>query len=310
MPIQDFKNRLQKVHRHLSKWARRQSITCYRVYDCDIPEFPLSIDWYGDALYLSVFYKSALDKEKALEEWMGEVQSVVSEILDVPAERHFIKIRQRQKGLNQYEKQGNQGERFVVTENGLKFWVNLSDYLDTGLFLDHRQTRQLFRGQAEDRDVLNLFAYTGAFSVYAAAGGAKSICTVDLSNTYLQWARDNMLLNGFTGESYTFEQADVITWLDKAADASFDLIILDPPTFSNSKRMDSVFDVQSDHPYLIRQCLRIMRPGGTLFFSTNFRGFRLEEETFTAESCREITPNSIPEDFRNKKIHRCWIIHK
>jgi 23S rRNA (cytosine1962-C5)-methyltransferase len=310
MPIQDFKNRLQKVQRHINKWARRQGITCYRVYDSDIPEFPLSIDWYGDALYLSVFYKSALDKEKPLDEWMEEVQSVVSEILEVPAERHFIKIRQRQKGLNQYEKQDSQGERFVVTENGLNFWVNLSDYLDTGLFLDHRQTRQMFRGQAEGRDVLNLFAYTGAFSVYAAAGGAKSICTVDLSNTYLQWARDNMLLNGFTRESYIYEQADVITWLDKAADDSFDLIILDPPTFSNSKRMDSVFDVQKDHPYLLRQCLRILRPGGTLFFSTNFRGFRREETTFMAASCREITPNSIPEDFRNKKIHRCWIITK
>jgi 23S rRNA (cytosine1962-C5)-methyltransferase len=310
MHIEDFKNRLRKVQRHIAKWARKNDISCYRIYDNDIPEFPLSIDRYGDALYLAIFHKSALDKDMPLDVWLQEVQAAIAEICGVPQNLHFTKIRMRQKGLNQYEKQDQKGERFIVMENGLKFWVNLADYLDTGLFLDHRQTRQLFRQAAADKDVLNLFAYTGAFSVYAAAGGAKSIRTVDLSNTYLQWAEDNFKLNGFKSTQYIFEQADVMSWIYDATDEAYDLIILDPPTFSNSKRMDKILEIQRDHPMLIRQCMRILRPGGTLFFSTNFRGFKLDEDAFNASSCKEITHLTIPEDFRNKKIHRCWLIQK
>jgi 23S rRNA (cytosine1962-C5)-methyltransferase len=308
--MEDFTNRLRKVHKHIGKWAKRQGITCFRIYDCDIPEYPVAIDKYGEHLYIAVFYKSYLEKYGSLDEWVEQISQALHIVLDVPISNQHIRIRQRQKGIQQYEKIDDLSKRFVIEENGLKFWVNLDDYLDTGLFLDHRNTRQLVRLDSNEKKILNLFAYTGSFSVYAAAGGALSTTTVDLSNTYLRWAADNMALNGFDAISHNYIQADVMAWIKTEKDNTYDLVIMDPPTFSNSKRMDDILDIQRDHGFLISEVYRILNPNGRLYFSTNFRGFKLDAEAIPFKSIKEITHITIPEDFRNKKIHRCWLMEK
>ena len=199
----------------------------------------------------------------------------------------------------------------VVNEGGLKFIVNLSEYVDTGLFLDHRQTRDMVRRAAQDKHVLNLFAYSGAFSVYAAAGGAASVTTVDWSNTYLEWSRRNMALNNFTGPQYEFLRADAREFLTgEAGERRYDLAIVDPPTFSNSKRAEEDWVVQRDHPEMLNQVLARMQPGGVMFFSTNFRRFKLADTGIAATEIREISRQTVPPDFRNERIHRCWRIVK
>jgi len=307
MQFSDFENRLRKVYRHLSKWAKREKITCFRVYDNDIPEFPVAVDLYEGRAYIAVFYKEFLNTHFPFETWLDYCQTVVTSVLGIPRHMQFVKIRQRQRGTDQYEKQDTLGDRFIVRENELQFYVNLSDYLDTGLFLDHRITRSIVRDQSKNRRILNLFAYTGSFTVYAAAGGAVLTTTIDMSNTYLHWARDNMKLNGFAGEAHHYVQGDVLSLLPGLATESYDLIVLDPPTFSNSKRMVEVFDVQKDHVFLINQCYRILAPEGQLYFSTNYRGFKMDAAALNFESVEEITHKTIPQDFRNKKIHRCYL---
>ena len=208
------------------------------------------------------------------------------------------------------EWRSSERERFVVHEGGSRFWVNLSDYLDTGLFLDHRVMRGLVRAEASGKDVLNLFAYTGAFTVHAAAGGACGTVTVDMSRTYLDWARDNLALNGLGGPHHHLVQADALRWLDEAPASRWDLVVCDPPTFSNSKRMEASFDVQRDHVRLLRAVLRVTRPGGVVYFSTNFRRFKPEPEAFEGTRVLEISDRTVPEDFRDKRIHRAWRIEK
>lgn len=307
-----FKNRLVKMYRHRSKQAKRLQVSCYRIYDHDLPEFPFGIDIYEDKLYVAEYKRNHNLTEEQYQSWLEESLQVMQEVLNMPRDNIFLKQRQRKPGRQgQYEKVDAAKNEFIVRENGLKFRVNLSDYLDTGLFLDHRITRQLVREQSNGKRVLNLFCYTGSFSVYAAAGGAAAITSVDLSRTYLQWAADNMRLNGFTGElKNMFISEDVLKWLPTAPAGWYDIVILDPPTFSNSKRMKDFLDIQRDHVKLINQCLDLLRAGGSLYFSTNYSKFRLEAEQIKAGGMRDITRQTTPFDFEGKLSRWCYLFTK
>jgi len=310
-----FRNRLSKVFRHLGKHARRLGISCYRVYDHDLPEFPLCIEFYGDKLYVAEYKRYHGMTDEQHDEWMEQSLELIAGVLSVGKDSIFLKLRQRKPGrLGQYQKY-NEGpatgisgqHELVVEENGLKFIVNLGDYLDTGLFLDHRVTRQLVREECAGKKVLNLFAYTGSFSVYAAAGGAREVVTVDLSKTYLNWAEKNMALNGFADSTvYTFIHADVLQYLKKIPPGHFDIIIMDPPTFSNSKRMEDILDIQRDHARLINDCLQGLKEGGTLYFSTNFRKFELDTAKIRATSIKDITKTTTPFDFEGRLFRFCY----
>jgi 23S rRNA (guanine2445-N2)-methyltransferase / 23S rRNA (guanine2069-N7)-methyltransferase len=312
-----FANRLRKNLKNLGRWARQNDVSCYRLYDADLPEYALAIDVYqGDQTWLHVQEYEApasVDPEKA-EVRLIEALSVMPAILGIPPEQLFLKIRRKQKGAAQYEKQAEAGRFHQVTEGGCRLWVNFEDYLDTGLFLDHRPTRLMIQKLARDKRFLNLFAYTGAATVHAAMGGASSTTTVDLSNTYLDWARRNLELNGIRGYLHELIQADCLIWLEQEASRSercYDLIFLDPPTFSNSKRMRGPFDVQRDHVDILRQTASLLAPDGLLIFSTNFRKFRLDVESLPGLAIEDITPKTIPRDFeRNPRIHYCWTIRR
>lgn len=307
-----FHNRLQKVYRHLSKQAKRSSVSCYRLYDHDLPEFPFSIEFYGDHLYVAEYRRRHGMSDPEHELWLEKSLAVISEIVLIPSENIFIKLRQKKAGRSgQYQKTGTAQHEFIVEENGLKFIVNLSDYLDTGLFLDHRVTRQMVREKSKNKNVLNLFAYTGSFSVYAAAGGANEVVTVDLSNTYLKWAERNMQLNSFSDSGrFRYVRADVKQYLQKINADHFDIVIMDPPTFSNSKKMEGFLDIQQDHAELINLCLRSMKKEGILFFSTNYRKFSLDKEKIRAASIKDITAATTPFDFEGKLNRLCFEIIK
>lgn len=308
-----FANRLKKNARHLAKWARKNQLQCYRVYDADLPDYAVAIDIYGDYVHVQEYAPPAnIDPLKASER-LDEVMKVVPAVLAVAAENVVLKLRQKQRGTNQYEAQAALRQRFEVEENSLRFWINLTDYLDTGLFLDHRITRQMLAETARNKTFLNLFAYTGSATVYAAAGGAKSTTTVDMSNTYLGWAKDNMQLNGFVGEQHRYIRADILAWLDEQStgDLRFDLIFVDPPTFSNSNKMEGVFDIQRDHITLLQKIAGLLTAEGEIFFSTNRRDFRLDTEALTGLQIKDISKATLPVDFeRNPKIHYCWRIRK
>lgn len=296
-------NRLRKTLKHLTKWAKREHVECFRVYDADIPEVPLAVDKYADHAHVAV-YLGATPPERA---WSERMCDVVAEVLAVPRAHVHLKDRAPQAGLTQYEKLAETKARLTVHEGGSAFLVNLDDYVDTGLFLDHRPMRAMVRAEAAGKDVLNLFAYTGAFSVHAAAGGAKSTTTIDMSQTYVDWARDNLALNGFTGASHTLLRADVLAWLDEPRRPQWDIAIVDPPTFSNSKRMRGTWDVQRDHAWLLGAVRACMRPGGVVWFSTNFRKFKPAADAFDGYSkADEISARTVPPDFRDPKIHRAW----
>ncbi len=308
-----FANRLKKNRKHLTKWARKNNITCYRLYDADLPDYAVAIDLYGDHVHVQEYAPpKSIDPDKAVQR-LNDVMQVIPQVLGVPASQVALKLRQKQRGTQQYEAHGTQKKRFKVTESGLSFWVNLTDYLDTGLFLDHRITRQMIAEQAVDEAFLNLFAYTGSATVYAAAGNAESTTTVDMSNTYLQWAEDNMALNGFTAEKHRYVRANCLEWLQEAQQASekYGLIFLDPPTFSNSSRMDGVFDIQRDHVSLINMTANLLTKEGVLIFSTNRRDFRMDNKALSGLTVKDISRATLPKDFeRNTKIHYCWLIQK
>jgi 23S rRNA (cytosine1962-C5)-methyltransferase len=311
--MQSFANRLQKVNRHISKWAKRQGITCYRIYDMDMPEFPFCIDRYEDNLHIAEYKANHRMTDEEHDEWLEACMAVISETLQTPRNQIYLKERRRlSRRTEQYEKVSIESKTAVVQEHGLKFKVNLTDYLDTGLFLDHRPLRQIFREESEGKHVLNLFAYTGAFSVYAAAGGALSVTTVDLSNTYIQWSVENMELNGLlNSEKHKFIQGDVMDFLKKSEDEEkYDLVFVDPPAFSNSKRLKGTWDTQRDHPALLHLILRLVKPGGIIYFSNNLRNFSPDFEKLHAREIKDISLQTIPEDFRNKKIHYCYRIVK
>ena len=309
-----FANRLRKNLQRLEPWAEREHIDCFRVYDADMPEYAFAIDVYGrEARHVHVQEYAApktVNQERARER-RREVLAVLPEVLSVPLEQVHTRLRKPQKGREQYEKRGHGAERHVVEEGGLKFWVNFRDYLDTGLFLDHRIVRQLLREWSKGGDFLNLFCYTGSATVYAAAGGARSTVSIDLSNTYLDWAHDNLELNGFTGSEHALYRADCLQWLESAAASGprFDLIFIDPPTFSNSKRMEGVLDVQRDHVGMIRRAVELLRPAGRLVFSTNYSRFKLDKEALAELSVEDISAQTIPKDFeRHSRIHRCFVV--
>jgi 23S rRNA (guanine2069-N7)-methyltransferase len=307
-----FRNRLTKQYRHLGKQAKRLGISCYRLYDHDLPEFPLCIEFYGNKLYVAEYKRHHRMTEGEHGEWIGKTLEIIQEVLAIPAENIFTKLRQRKTGREgQYRKFDEQQHEFVVEENGLKFLVNLSDYLDSGLFLDHRITRQMVREESKNKKLLNLFAYTGSFSVYAAAGGAAEVVTVDLSNAYLDRAKRNMELNGFgRSAAYSYERVDVREYIKTIPANYFDLVILDPPTFSNSKRMEGFFDVQRDHVEMINDCLAGMNNTGVLYFSTNFTKFTFHRERVNATSIKDITRSTTAFDFEGRISRYCFKIVK
>ena len=276
-PATMLANRIRKNMRRLKPWLGRNQIHAFRLYDRDIPEVPLSIDRYED--HLVIFRWKRNDDDRYDDAWLERALTGASEATGVPRDNIHVKTRERQRGASQYTRDDDAGVEVIVREGGLRFIVNLSDYLDTGLFLDLRRGRQLVREESRGRDVLNLFAYTGAFSVHAAAGGATSTTTVDLSNRYTSWARRNLELNGFTGPQHRLVRADVNAFLSRAIQANerWDLAIVDPPTFSNSAAMDEHFDVQAHHVDLLHAVRRVIRPGGAIWFSTNYRRFQLDE---------------------------------
>lgn len=305
-----FANRLKKMARHYDKWARRQEIEAYRIYDADLDEFPITIDRYGEQLYVSVYHRRG---EKWTEDdWQDRklaYRDVITEVLGLGRDQVFFKLRKRQSGTNQYEKLSIAQREFTVVENGLGFIVNLTDYLDTGLYLDHREARMMVAKAARDKVMLNLFASTCTFSVYGAAAGAKRVDSVDLSNTYLDWGKRNMVLNDIAAGEHRFIKTDVMQWLAEHKIPNYELVVLNPPTFSNSKMMRESLDAQRDHLRLINHALRILKPGGKLFFSTNYRKFKLEEAGIVgAESVKEITKQTLPPDFRKRNLHRAWWI--
>ncbi len=303
-----FRNRLAKVFRHVGRQAKRQGVSCYRLYDHDLPEFPFCIEFYGDNLYMAEYKRRHGMTDEEHDSWIEECLGIITEILAVPREHIFLKLRRRKPGRQgQYQKQDITNHEFEVEENGLKFIVNLRDYLDTGLFLDHRITRQMLREQCAGKKVMNLFAYTGSFSVYAAAGGAVEVVTVDLSKTYLSWAEKNLKLNGFSDSTkYRFIHDDVKQYLKIIPADYFDIIVMDPPTFSNSKRMEDFLDIQRDHAEMIKDCLRAMKKGGVLYFSTNFSKFRLDQEKIAAASFKDLSRATTPFDFEDRLSRVCY----
>jgi 23S rRNA (cytosine1962-C5)-methyltransferase len=307
-----FGNRLTKVFRHLSKQAKKQQVSCYRVYDHDLAEFPFCIEIYADKLYIAEYKRHHGMADEAHDSWLEKSLLIAAEILKIPKENIFLKLRQRKPGrLGQYQKYDASQHEFTVEENGLKFIINLSDYLDTGLFLDHRLTRQMVKEKSKGKKVLNLFAYTGSFSVYAAAGGAEEVVTVDLSKTYLNWGQRNMQLNGFTADNLNkFIHADVKQYLKELPENYFDIVVMDPPTFSNSKRMEDILDIQRDHAELINGCLRSTKKEGLLYFSTNFKKFILEKEKINSTAVKDITKATTPFDFEGKLFRQCFVIEK
>ncbi|WKJ90017.1 bifunctional 23S rRNA (guanine(2069)-N(7))-methyltransferase RlmK/23S rRNA (guanine(2445)-N(2))-methyltransferase RlmL [Methylomonas montana] len=310
-----FANRLRKNLKKIGKWAKQNNVNCYRLYDADLPEYAVAVDVYqGAQIWVNVQeYESpkTIDPAKANQRLAGAMVEI-PKVLEIPKEQVFLKIRRKQKSTDQYEKQGESGRFHVVEEGGCKFWVNFEDYLDTGLFLDHRPMRLLIQQQAKGKRFLNLFAYTGSASVHAAVGGAASSVTVDMSNTYLDWAKHNFDLNGIQGD-HKLVRANCVEWLAEQAGAKdkpqFDLIFLDPPTFSNSKKMDEAFDIQNDHLHLLRSAVALLAPDGVLYFSTNFRRFKLDKQALADLQIEDISAKTIPEDFaRDQKIHYCWRI--
>ncbi|TNH41979.1 bifunctional 23S rRNA (guanine(2069)-N(7))-methyltransferase RlmK/23S rRNA (guanine(2445)-N(2))-methyltransferase RlmL [Photorhabdus luminescens] len=307
---EDYANRLRKNEKKLTNWAKQQGIDCYRLYDADLPEYNVAVDRYADKVVIQEYAPpKSVDANKARQR-LFDVISATMQVLGLSSNQLVLKTRQRQKGKSQYERMAEKREFFLVNEYDAKFWVNLTDYLDTGLFLDHRIARKMLGEMSEGKDFLNLFAYTGSATVHAGLGGARSTTTVDMSRTYLEWAERNLQANGLTGRQHRLIQADCLAWLARASE-QFDLLFIDPPTFSNSKRMEDAFDVQRDHIILMKQLKRLLRRGGTLMFSNNKRGFKmdfaeLEKIGLVAE---EITRKTQSQDFaRNRQIHNCWLL--
>ena len=305
MTQQMFGNRLAKSSRHRRKWARRRDITCYRLYDRDIPEVPLSVDWYDGHAVVSHF--AAHDDEDGA--WLARHTEELRARLE-PASIH-VKTRERQRGASQYGKLATDSRIVEVSEGGHRFLVNLTDYLDVGLFLDHRDTRAMVAAEAPGRRVLNLFSYTGSFSVYAAAAGAAAVVSVDMSKTYTRWAADNFALNAIDPGAHPIVCADVFDWLETGSGV-FDLVICDPPIFSNSKKMSRSFDVGRDHLELIEAISRRLLPGGLIVFSTPRRKLAIDSAAIEGLglSVEDITDRTVPEDFKRRRPHRCWLLER
>jgi len=305
-------NRLRKNIKKLTSWVKKNNIHCYRIYDADLPEYALAIDIYnGEKKWVHVQEYEApktVDEAKSIQR-LRDALAVMPDVFGVPSNQLSLKIRRRQKGSTQYEKQGTDGGFHDVQEGKARLLVNFKDYLDTGLFLDHRPIRQWIGENAGGKRFLNLFAYTGSATVHAALGGATTSTTVDMSKTYLDWAKNNFELNNLNLDKHQLVRANCMEWLDKAIEEQkkYELIFIDPPTFSNSKRMDNVFDIQRDHVELINKSAQLLTKKGTLIFSTNFRKFQLNEASLTGLAVQNISRETLPKDFeRHPKIHYCW----
>lgn len=303
-------NRLRKNLRHLRRQAQREGVSCWRLYDADLPEYAAAIDMYDGHAVVQEYQAPATVPEETARRRLGDLVRATREVLELPRERVVIKTRRRLRPDqgDQYQRQAERRAAIVVAEAGLKFELRLHDYLDTGLYLDHRLVRAWLRENADGRDVLNLFCYTGAATVYAAAGGARSTTSVDLSATYLDWAQRNLELNGFTGPAHRLVQADVVAWL-AANPGRYDLIYVDPPTFSNSKRADD-FDVQRQHVQLLLRCGELLRPGGTVLFSNHYRRFRMDYEALsTFFAIKDLSASLLPFDFvRDPRVHQVFML--
>lgn len=309
----DFSNRLKKNIGKIGKWARKEGLDCYRIYDADLPEYNVAIDVYNDHLVIQEYAAPKNIPEEKAKRRLTDIIRASIQVTGTDANKVVLKVREKQKGRSQYQRLSQGQETMTVQEYGVSLIVNLHDYLDTGLFLDHKLTRRRLGEMAQDKDFLNLFAYTGSATVHAACGGAKSTTTVDMSNTYLDWAKENMQLNGQVGRQHRYEQADCLQWLSNAK-GQYDLIFIDPPTFSNSKRMEQTFDVQRDHIQLMENLQRLLRESGTIVFSNNKRHFKMDFEELDklGLEAKNISSQTLPLDFgRNKHIHNCWIVtHK
>ena len=307
---EDYANRLRKNVKKLEKWARQEGIECYRLYDADLPDYNVAVDRYADWVVVQEYAPpKTVDAQKARQRLLDVIAATIT-VLGIAPNKLVLKTRERQKGKNQYQKMNEKGEFMEVSEYNARLWVNLTDYLDTGLFLDHRIARRMLGQMSKGKDFLNLFSYTGSASVHAGLGGAASTTTVDMSRTYLEWAERNLRLNGLTGRQHRLMQADVMGWL-RDTDEQFDLIFIDPPTFSNSKRMEEAFDVQRDHLSLMKDLKRMLRKGGTIMFSNNKRGFRMDHDGLAelGLKAQDITQKTQSQDFaRNRQIHNCWLI--
>lgn len=306
-------NRIRKNYRHWKKWAKRTESDVFRIYDRDIPQYPLAIDYYAGRFNIQYFFTSHDEDYEIDPAFQKDVNSILTSIFiekTIQDSDIFWKFRKRRKRLEQYEKLESSKNFFVAMEYGIPFLVNLSDYLDCGLFIDHRETRQYVRERAKGKRVLNLFAYTGSFSVYAAAGGADFTMSVDMSNTYCQWTRDNFDLNELDLSKHRVLRQDCLVFLKELPKSGwkYDLIVLDPPTLSRSKKMEDIFDVQRDHAQLIREAALSLDPGGEIIFSTNSRKFVLADTITKYYDTIELTEKLHPADFRNQKIHYTWLI--
>lgn len=308
-----LKNRLLKNQKKLKSYLQKNNIEAYRLYNKDIPEYPYLIDVYGDHVVIYEQGKKLNEEEEHLREiHQGHIEKVIQEVLNIPPTRQFFKLREKQKGNEQYRPlDPKSNEFFPVNEPPFKFLVNMERYLDTGLFLDHRPLRQFLYNNSKDKKVLNLFCYTGSLSVAAAMGGG-TVTSIDMSNTYLQWAYENFLLNKLDPKQHVFYQADVLKELNvrKENKELFDIILLDPPSFSNSKRMEEDLDIDRDHPILIRDSMALLAPGGTLYFSTNKRKFELHSIITSHYQVKEISQWTIPQDFHQTYIHRAFTIQR
>jgi 23S rRNA (cytosine1962-C5)-methyltransferase len=306
-----LKNRIRKNYRHLRKWAKRTSCNSFRIYDRDIKEYPLSIDYYAGRFCVQ-YFSSDRANDEASQELQDEVNEVLVSMFEAKVESIYWRSRIRRRKMEQYEKKSEEKEFFTVIEYGVKFKINLNDYLDTGLFLDHRETRRLVASLAKGKSLLNLFSYTSSFSVHAALAGAAFTKSVDLSNTYTNWSKDNFILNSLSLESNEVVRADCMKFLTEElrSNLKYDLIVIDPPTISRSKKMDDLFDIQKSYPFLLSSALKLLADGGTIFFSTNSRKFLFDPSLFPDCQIREITSKTIAIDFQQKKSHRCWTLRK
>lgn len=305
LPAQDFSNRLRKNCQALFPWAKENGITCFRIYDAEIPEFNLAVDFYEQWAHVQEYAAPASVPPEKAKDRFNQALQVIRHLLHVPHSNIFIKSRERQRGKEQYQKEGEIGKLHEVQEGGCRFLVNFTDYLDTGLFLDHRRTRAMLAELAQGKTFLNLFAYTGSATVYAATGGATSTKTVDLSEKYLIRAQANLSLNGYGGFLHQFVEDDCMSWL-RTCREKYGVIFVDPPTFANSRHKNLVFDVQKDHAELLRLAMLRLTLDGTLLFSANFRKFRLDAAMEQEFSVREITDQTVPRDFFAGRPHRCW----
>jgi 23S rRNA (cytosine1962-C5)-methyltransferase len=312
--LQMFENRLLKNYKHRIKQAKRQNISCWRLYDHDLPEYPICVEIYEDYIYIAEYNRRHALTEEEHAIWLADTKTIIATITGIAIDNMYLRVRKRMDHKEeQYEKDDAVPESKIITvqETGLKFLVNLTDYLDSGLFLDHRLTRQMVQAEAKDTEFLNLFSYTSSFSVYAAAAGAKTVTSVDLSKTYLSWSEENFALNKLKNlVAYQFVHADVKQYLKSLPSNKYDLVVMDPPTFSNSKRMKSVLDIQLDHVELINDVLRAMKPGGILYFSTNYSKFVLSAEQIHSKQIKDITKATTPFDFEGRLKRWCYKIIK